>query len=60
MHRTFNWRMAQLRHGKIEVRTAATSKRLEGLYMDELLDILELPDSDAKYDDYRTLIHLFE
>lgn len=60
MHRTFNWRMAQLRHGKIEVRTAATSKRLEGLYMDELLDILELPDTDAKYDDYRTLIHLFE
>jgi PAS domain-containing protein len=60
MQRTFHWRMEQLRNGKIEVRTTATQKRLEALYMDELLDILELPDADAKYDDYRTLIHLFE
>ena len=58
MHKTFEWRLLQIKNGKIEIRTGFTCKELEEIYGDELLDVLEMKTDDAKFDDYRTLIGL--
>ncbi len=60
MEATFNWRMQQIKAGKIEVRTELTQAELEEIYMDELLDVLEMKDKDAPFDDFKTLINLIK
>jgi len=58
MQATFRWRLNQIRQGRIEVRCAHTRADLEETYGDELLDLLEMKQEDARWDDYRTLIYL--
>jgi ATP-dependent helicase/nuclease subunit B len=53
---TYRWRLDQLQDGKIEVRCAKTSEALQDFYGSQLLDVLEPPREDAKFDDYRVLI----
>jgi ATP-dependent helicase/nuclease subunit B len=58
MQKTFAWRIEQIKNGKVEIRTEKTVKELEEVYGEELLDVLEMRQEDAKFDDYRTLIGL--
>jgi ATP-dependent helicase/nuclease subunit B len=63
MKQTYAWRLEQIRNGKIEIRCERTYPDLEFLYQEEAIDLyelLEMRDSDAPYDDYRTLIGLLE
>lgn len=60
MQATFRWRMQQIREGRIEVRCAHTQPVLEEEYGDELMDLLEMKQEDAPWDDYRTLIYLVD
>ena len=55
---TYNWRLKQVIEGHIEIRTTKTVRDLEERYGMELLDVLEMKNEEAKYDDYRTLIGL--
>ncbi len=56
MEKTYNWRLAQLKRGQIEVRTEHTKLDLEEEYSGDLFDLLEMKDGGAFFDDYRTLI----
>lgn len=56
MERTFEWRMAQIRRGLLELRTRRTAAELEALYEGELMDVLEMKTEDAKYDHYKMLL----
>ncbi|MEM9916991.1 MAG: PD-(D/E)XK nuclease family protein [Bacteroidota bacterium] len=58
MRATFDWRMAQLKEGRIEVRTAQTVDEIEETYGAQLMDLLEMRREDAPFDDYRTLVNL--
>ena len=58
MLKTYEWRLLQVQSGKVEIRTATTEKQLEELYGMELLDVLEMKKTEARFDDYRTLIGL--
>jgi ATP-dependent helicase/nuclease subunit B len=58
MLKTYEWRLVQVQNGKVEIRTATTEKQLEELYGMELLDVLEMKKTEARFDDYRTLIGL--
>ncbi|TNE59038.1 MAG: hypothetical protein EP344_09400 [Bacteroidetes bacterium] len=58
MERTFEWRMGQIRTGKLEMRTARTAAELEALYGAELLELLEMKTEDARWDDYRILLEI--
>lgn len=58
MQKTFEWRLAQIEQGKIEIRTSLTAQELEEIYGDELIPVLEMKNEDAKFDDFRTLIGL--
>jgi hypothetical protein len=60
MQQTFRWRMQQLTKGQIEIRTEQTLPDLEDAYAHQLMDLLEMKDKDAPFDDYRTLINLVE
>lgn len=61
MEATFNWRMKQLQEGKIEIRCEHTKLDLEDEYAGgQLMDMLEMKQQDAPFDDYRTLINLIE
>lgn len=61
MEATYRWRMAQIRRGEVEIRCEHTRLSLEDAYQDQnLMDILEMKDGDAPFDDYRTLINLIE
>ena len=65
MEATWNWRVAQLAKGEIEIRTRQTLKEIEDKYADDghgelMLEILEMKGEDAKWDDYRTLINVVE
>ncbi|MEM6965021.1 MAG: PD-(D/E)XK nuclease family protein [Bacteroidota bacterium] len=60
MENTYRWRLAQLEKGMIEVRTDQTKIDLEDHYGSELLDLLEMKDGGAVFDDYRTLIDVLE
>ena len=57
---TYKWRVAQLQKGQIEVRTQATSPDLEDAYAGQIMDLLEMKDGDAPFDDYRTLVDKVE
>lgn len=56
MERTYAWRIEQLKRGMLELRTARTASELEALYEGQLMDLLEMKDEDARWDDYRTLL----
>lgn len=58
MERTFAWRLGQLRKGLLELRNARTAPELDALYAEELLDLLEMRNEDARWDDYRTLVEV--
>ncbi|MEM1214330.1 MAG: PD-(D/E)XK nuclease family protein [Bacteroidota bacterium] len=58
--KTYDWRKAQLAKGQVEVRCAATADELEETFGGELLDLLEMKQEDAYFDDYRVLIGLVE
>jgi ATP-dependent helicase/nuclease subunit B len=63
MMATYHWRDDQLAKGRIEVRCTQTLDHLEDTYAEEatdLMDLLEMKDEQARYDDYRTLINLRE
>ncbi len=60
MQATFEWRMQQIKQGKLEVRCKHTQHLLEEAYGSELLELLEMRADDAPFDDYRTLINLNE
>lgn len=60
MEATLEWRRQQLKKGQIEIRCQLTAQELEDIYGDLLLDILEMKNQDAPFDDYRTLIDLVE
>ncbi|MEL6867180.1 MAG: PD-(D/E)XK nuclease family protein [Bacteroidota bacterium] len=60
MAATYQWRMSQLKTGEIEVRTRQTVPSIEERYSDQLMDLLEMKEEDAPFDDYRTLINLID
>jgi len=60
MQATFQWRMQQIKQGRVEVRCKQTQEILEETYGSELLELLEMKNEDAPFDDYRTLINLIE
>ncbi len=65
MENTWRWRMKQLQHGILEVRTALTSEALdrgeERHYFDfEPSQLFEMKSEDHPYDEYRVLLGLVE
>ena len=60
MEATYEWRMAQIAQGRIEIRCAQTRLDLEDAYGDTLFDLLEMKQEDAMFDDYRVLVNLVE
>jgi hypothetical protein len=57
LQKTYEWRIAQIQEGKIEIRTDKTLDDLEAMYNNEaMLSLLELPRESAKYDIYNVLI----
>ncbi|MFN0014397.1 MAG: PD-(D/E)XK nuclease family protein [Saprospiraceae bacterium] len=57
MEKTFAWRLDQLKNGILELRNARTAARLDDLYAEQLLDLLEMKSEDARWDDYRVLLN---
>ncbi|MBK7869655.1 MAG: PD-(D/E)XK nuclease family protein [Saprospiraceae bacterium] len=60
MQATYQWRMQQIQEGKVEIRCKQTQFLLEEAYGGELLQVLEMKNEDAPFDDYRTLINLID
>ncbi len=58
MQTTLQWRLQQLTSGRIEIRCEFTHQLLEEAYGETLLELLEMKNQDAPFDDYRTLIDL--
>ena len=58
MTRTYQWRLQQLANGLVEVRTEQTYEELAEEYGADLLELLEMHEKDAPFDDYRTLINV--
>ena len=58
MIRTYQWRLEQLANGLVEVRTSQTAGELAEEYGAELMELLEMHEEDAHFDDYRTLINV--
>jgi hypothetical protein len=57
LQQTFEWRVAQINAGKIEVRTKKTIEFLDESYSSEdMISMLELPRDSAKYDIYNVLL----
>lgn len=56
MELTFEWRMAQIRRGWLELRTGRTAPELEALYESELMELLEMKTEDARFDPYKMLL----
>lgn len=57
---TYHWRLEEIRTGRIEVRTEDTLEELEDWLQDNisferLLQLLEMKQESARYDDYRVL-----
>lgn len=66
MVKTYQWRLSQLKEGKIEVRTKMTYRDLEepgtseGDGYADFDNYLEMKNDDAPFDDYKTLINLID
>ena len=58
MTRTYQWRLQQLADGLVEVRTKQTAGELAEEYGEVLMELLEMYEKDAPFDDYRTLINV--
>ncbi len=58
MEATLRWRLEQLNKGGIEIRTQQTQEDLEEMYEGQLMDLLEMKDGNAPFDDYGVLIGL--
>lgn len=58
MEATMRWRLDQLKKGQIEIRTGQTQLDLEELYEGQLMDLLEMKEGNAPFDDYGVLIGL--
>ncbi len=58
MRNTYTWRMKQLKEGKVEIRTEQNRHEFteEELRVSELMEMLEMKDADAPFDDYQVLI----
>ncbi|MCC7464998.1 MAG: PD-(D/E)XK nuclease family protein [Saprospiraceae bacterium] len=56
MEKTYAWRLQQLKNGRLEIRTARTAVELEHMYDGQLMELLEMKQDDAAWDDYRTLL----
>ncbi|MFN8301337.1 MAG: hypothetical protein U0U46_02515 [Saprospiraceae bacterium] len=57
MERTFQWRIEQIRQGRLELRTAQNADELDEWYSeDNLFELLEMKKEDARWDDYGTLL----
>jgi len=56
MQKTYAWRLNQLQKGQIEIRTAQTQADLEELYAGQLMDLLEMREGTASFDNFRVLI----
>lgn len=55
---TYRWRLSQLQGGLIEIRCQQTADDLEDIYGAELLDLLEMKNGNAAFEDYGVLIGL--
>ncbi len=62
MKATYDWRLAQLQEGRIEIRTEHTLEDMEdqGMTLEELDELLVMPEGNAKFDDYSGLVNLVE
>jgi hypothetical protein len=59
MIKTYNWRMAQIQNGQVEIRCEETAAGLEAHYEDApWLEMLEMKAENAAFDDYQVLINL--
>ncbi|MEQ8702667.1 MAG: PD-(D/E)XK nuclease family protein [Phaeodactylibacter sp.] len=59
MAKTYEWRLAQIQNGQVEIRCNETAAALEEQYSDApWLEMLEMKAEDAAFDDYRVLINL--
>jgi len=60
MQRTFDWRVAQLQAGELEIRVPQTIAAIESAYAEQfgndMFDLLEMQNEGAKFDDYGVLI----
>jgi len=58
MENTYQWRMEQIKEGKIEIRTTETAEILEeiGLPAGDMVDFLEMKNENARFDDYAVLL----
>jgi ATP-dependent helicase/nuclease subunit B len=59
MEKTLDWRIQQLQQGLIEIRTEHTAQALEQENPANVLDLLEMKKTNAKYDHFKTLINGF-
>lgn len=58
---TYQWRMKQIKAGRIEIRTEQTLLDIEDtMTANELMTLLEMKSTNAPFDDYKTLINLLE
>jgi ATP-dependent helicase/nuclease subunit B len=58
---TYQWRMQQIKGGKIEIRTEQTLEDIEDtMTANELMTLLEMKSKNAPFDDYKTLINLLQ
>lgn len=55
---TYEWRQEQLATGQVEIRCKSTYEELEEHYGERLLELLEMKDTNAYFDDYDVLIGL--
>lgn len=61
MTATYQWRVSQLAEGRVEVRTEQTNRDIEATFnADEIMELLEMKSTNAPFDDFRTLIGLYE
>ncbi len=58
MQNTYQWRMEQIKAGKIEIRTSETLDILDeiGLPVGDMVDFLEMKNEDARFDDFSVLL----
>ncbi len=54
--KTLQWRLDQFQDGFLEIRSSQTAKELDAYYGGALMEMLEMRDGDAGFDDYVTLV----
>ncbi len=56
MKATLKWRIHQLKSGQLELRSVLTAQTLDDIYGEALLQVLEMKNEDAPFDDFKLLI----